>query len=325
MKVLVTGGAGFIGSHLAQALIARGDEVRVLDNFSTGRRQNLQEVGGDLDLLEGDIRDPAVCSAACQGVEAVLHQAALGSVPRSVEDPLSSHDVNAGGTLNLLSAAHQNGVRRFVFASSSSVYGNAPEKVKIESLPARPLSPYAVSKLAAEAYTIVFNQIYCLETVALRYFNVFGPRQDPDSMYAAVIPRFVSSLLLLQPPTIYGDGEQSRDFTFVENVVSANLLALECPPDACGRAYNVACGGSTSVAEIFRLLRDATGGEAVKVAALHEPSRKGDVRDSLASTDLARDCIGYVPRVDVEDGIRRTVKWYRARKPVTTPLGGSLE
>lgn len=322
MRVLVTGGAGFIGSHLAGALLARGDEVRVLDNFATGKRENLDELRGDFEVLEGDIRDSALCFAAVKGVEAVFHQAALGSVPRSVEDPSTSHEVNVDGTLHLLCAAQENGVRRFVFASSSSVYGNAPEKIKVESLPARPLSPYAVSKLAAEAYTLVFHEVYGLETVALRYFNVFGPRQDPDSMYAAVVPRFVSSLLSLERPTIFGDGNQSRDFTYVENVVQANLLALECRPEACGKAYNVACGGSTSVTEVFRLLRESVGGEALKVEPLHEPPRRGDVRDSLASIDLARASLGYVPGVDVREGIQKTVEWFHSRKGSPTPPGG---
>ena len=323
MRVLVTGGAGFIGSHLAEALLERGDKVRVLDNFSTGKRENLDGLRSDLEVVDGDIRDPATCRAALKGIESVLHEAALGSVPRSVEDPLTSHDVNVGGTLNLLSAARERGARRFVFASSSSVYGNAPEKIKVESLPARPLSPYAVSKLAAESYTVVFHQVYGLETVALRYFNVFGSRQDPDSMYAAVVPRFVTSLLRQERPTIFGDGGQSRDFTFVDNVVRANLLALECRPEACGRAYNVACGASTSVSEVFRMLRDSIGGEAMKVAPVHEPPRRGDVRDSLASIDLARASLGYVPGIDVEEGIRRTVTWYRTRKAGATPQGGS--
>jgi nucleoside-diphosphate-sugar epimerase len=318
MRVLVTGGAGFIGSHLAGALLARGDEVRILDNFSTGKRENLDELGGALEVLEGDIRDSALCFAAVKGVDAVLHQAALGSVPRSIEDPTTTHAVNVDGTLHLLCAAQEAGVRRFVFASSSSVYGNAPEKVKVESLPARPLSPYAVSKVAAEAYTLVFHHVYGLETVALRYFNVFGPRQDPDSMYAAVVPRFVSSLLALKQPTIFGDGNQSRDFTYVENVVLANLLALQCRPESCGKAYNVACGGSTSVTDVFRLLRESVGGEALRVDPLHEPPRRGDVRDSLASIDLARASLGYVPGIDVGEGIRETVEWYRSRSAAPT-------
>ena len=322
MKVLVTGGAGFIGSHLAAALLARGDEVRLLDDFSTGKRENLDALPGTFEVLEGDIRDRALCAAACKGIDAVLHQAALGSVPRSVEDPLTSHEVNVDGTLHLLCAALERSVRRFIFASSSSVYGNAPERVKVEDLPARPLSPYAVSKLAAEEYALTFHRVYGLETVALRYFNVFGPRQDPDSMYAAVVPRFASSFLSLEPPTIFGDGNQSRDFTYVENVVRANLLALECRPDACGKAYNVACGASISVLELFRLLREATGGKALKVEPVHEPPRKGDVRDSLASIDRAREGLGYVPGVDVKAGVQKTVEWYRHRKALAVSPGG---
>ena len=313
MNVLVTGGAGFIGSNLVRSLLERGDSVRVLDNFSSGKRENLDGLSGNLEVVEGDVRSQAACAAACEGVEGVYHQAALGSVPRSVEDPLTTHLVNVDGTLNMLLAARERKVRRFVYASSSSVYGDAPEPVKIETLPTRPLSPYAISKLAGEQYTLVFSLLGDLEGVALRYFNVFGPRQDPDSMYAAVVPRFAAALLGGEPPTIYGDGGQSRDFTHVDNVVRANLLAMECPVESCGKAYNVACGKAISVNDLFRLMRESVGAPASSIEAVHAPPRKGDVRNSLASIDAARDGLGYAPVVDVEDGLRGAVEWYRGR------------
>lgn len=291
--------------------------MRVLDNFSNGKRENIDPLelpagsGGSLEIVEGDIRDPATCADACEGVSAVLHQAALGSVPRSVEDPETTHDINVTGTLNLLLAARAQGARRFVFASSSSVYGDAPEEVKTEGLPARPLSPYAVSKLAGELYTIVFSRVYGLEGVALRYFNVFGPRQDPESMYAAVVPLFATALLEGRAPTIFGDGEQTRDFTYVENVVRANLLALECPVEACGKAYNVACGAATSVNDLFRMIREEVGESAGRIKPKHAPPRAGDVKHSLAGVDLAAQGLAFVPTVSVEKGIHQTVAWYR--------------
>ena len=321
LRVLVTGGAGFIGSSIVRALLARGDKVRVLDNFSTGKRENLADVTADVEMIKADVRNKPSCMEAAKGVEAVLHQAALGSVPRSVEDPETTHFVNVDGTLNLLLAARDQGVRRFVFASSSSIYGDAPEKVKEESLPLRPQSPYAVSKVAGEAYTVVFGKVFGLESVALRYFNVFGPRQDPTSMYSAVVPRFAARLLANEAATIYGDGLQSRDFTYVENVVRANLLAMECPPGACCRAYNVACGGSISVKKLFLLIREQVGGDAARLEPVHEPSRKGDVRDSLASVEAGRRYLGYEPAVSVEEGIRRTVAWYREGLRRYTPRG----
>lgn len=286
--------------------------MRVLDDFSSGKRHNLEGLDAPIEVLEGDIRDPERCREACRGMDAVLHQAAIGSVPRSIADPLTTHQVNVDGTLNMLLAARAESVRRFVFASSSSVYGDAPESVKVESLPARPISPYAVSKLAGEQYVIVFSKVYGMEGVALRYFNVFGPRQDPESMYAAVVPRFAAALLEGRPPTINGDGEQTRDFTYVDNVVRANLLALECPTEACGQAYNVACGGSTSVNALFRAMRERIGGESAKLKPVHAPPQKGDVRDSLASIDAARKGLGYMPTTGVEEGIRLTCDWYKA-------------
>ncbi len=313
MRILVTGGAGFIGSNLVRSLLERGDEVRVLDNFSTGKRENLEDVWSDIELIEGDIRDPATCSAASDGVDGILHQAALGSVPRSVEDPVTTHDVNVNGTMNLLLAARERGVERFVFASSSSIYGDAPDEVKIETLPPRPVSPYAASKLAGEAYTVVFRHAYGMKTVALRYFNVFGPYQDPGSMYAAVIPLFAAALLREESPTIYGDGGQSRDFTYIDNVVQANLLALECPDEACGHYYNVACGASSTVNALFRRMRDRIGEAVSHVEPKYAAPRAGDVRSSLASIDKARKLLGYEPRVGFEKGIAKTVDWYEAR------------
>jgi len=314
LKVLVTGGAGFIGSNLVRSLLSRGDSVKILDNFSNGKHENLKELKNDAELLEADIQDMSSCLQACEGMDAVLHQAALGSVPRSIQDPMRTHQVNVSGTLNLLLAARDRGLKRFVFASSSSVYGNTPEKVKSETLLLRPLSPYAVSKLAGEAYSLVFSKVYGFEAVALRYFNVFGPRQDPESTYAAVVPRFASSLLAGKSPRIYGDGLQTRDFTYVENVVRANLLALECPPEACGKAYNIACGGSTSINDLFHIMRERVGGEAMKVMPTYDPPQAGDVRDSLASIDAAREALGYVPTIGVEEGIGLTIDWYRSRR-----------
>ena len=318
LKALVTGGGGFIGSNLVRGLLARGDSVRVLDSFFSGKRRNLEEIEGDFELIEGDIRDLPTCRAAVKGVEAVFHQAAVGSVPLSIEDPVLNHQVNIDGTLNMLLAARDAGARRFMFASSSSVYGDAPEPIKVETLAARPQSPYAVSKLAAEAYTIVFSKVYGLETVALRYFNIFGPRQDPESMYAAVIPRFATKLIEGTAPTIFGDGGQTRDFTYVENVVRANLLALEAPVSACGRAYNVACGHATSLNELFHLLRGQIGGAAATLKPSFTQGQKGDVRDSLASIELAQKSLGYVPTIDVAEGIRLTIDWYKAQAGVKT-------
>jgi nucleoside-diphosphate-sugar epimerase len=285
----------------------------VLDDFSAGNRDNLEGLQGELDVVEGDIRDAGVCLSACKGMDGVSHQAAVGSVPRSIEDPATTHDVNVTGTLNILLASRDCGVKSLVFASSSSVYGDAPEKVKTETLPARPLSPYAASKLAAEAYTIVFAKAYGLKAIALRYFNIFGPRQDPESAYAAVVPRFATRLLAREAPIIFGDGEQSRDFTYVENAVTANILALEGSAGASGRAYNVACGESTSLNELVRLMRKTLGGGASDIEAVYEPPRKGDVRESLASVDAAREGLGYTPEVDLATGLRLTLGWYRGR------------
>lgn len=311
MKVLVTGGAGFIGSNLVRGLLARGDTVRVLDSFFSGKRENLAGLEQDIELIEGDLRNVDLLRSSVKGVEAIFHQAAVASVPLSVDDPVLNHQVNVDGTLNLLLAARDLGARRFLFASSSSVYGDGPERVKVEDLPARCQSPYAVAKLAGEAYTTMFHRVYGLESIALRYFNIFGPRQDPESMYAAVIPRFAARLISGIAPTIYGDGGQTRDFTHVANVVEANLLGLAAPVSACGRAYNIGCGHSTSLNEIYAVLQQEVGGKALTLKPQYTQAQKGDVRDSLASIEAARKALGYTPRVEVSRGIRETIDWYR--------------
>jgi UDP-glucose 4-epimerase len=304
VKCLVTGGAGFIGSHLAAYLAARGDEVVVLDNFSTGKRDNLHDT--PVRIVEGDIRDLGCVLGALRGVNTVFHQAALGSVIRSVEDPLATHEVNVTGTLNVLEASRKSGVRRVVFASSSSVYGDQERLPKDESMPAAPCSPYAVSKRAGELYAAVYAKLYGLETVALRYFNVFGPRQDPASEYAAVIPKFLHHIAGGEEIRIYGDGHQTRDFTYVENVVLANLLASTCPV-AEGQAINVACGERRSLLELVGQLEAAL---QRKARSTFQAPRAGDVRHSLASIDRAQQLLGYAPAVGFDEGIRRTAAAY---------------
>ena len=312
MTYLVTGGAGFIGSHLVEALLKKGQTVRVLDNFATGKRANLEGIvarrriaAGDprLTIIEGDIRDPKVCAEAVRGVDYVLHQAALPSVPRSIADPVGTTAVNVTGTLNLLWAAREAKVKRFVFASSSSVYGDTPVLPKVESIPPNPLSPYAVSKLAGEQFCKVFYRAYGLPTVALRYFNVYGPRQDPESQYAAVIPRFVSALKAGKTVTIHGDGKQSRDFTFIDDCVRANLLACRSRY-AVGEAMNIAYGRRTTInalfAEIARLLKVAAEPE-------YAEARAGDVKHSLADLHRAETLLGYTPKVDIKTGLKRVV------------------
>jgi UDP-N-acetylglucosamine/UDP-N-acetyl-alpha-D-glucosaminouronate 4-epimerase len=303
LKALVTGGAGFIGSNLALALLARGDEVRLLDNFSTGHRSNLEPLGAE--LVEGDLRSYERVATAVNGVEVVFHQGALPSVPMSIQDPLTSTAVNVEGTLNVLLAARDAGVRRVVFASSSSVYGDAPGMPRRESQPLAPLAPYAVSKLAAEQYCMVAHRVYGVETVALRYFNVFGERQDPLSGYAAVIPKFIRMMLDGQPPTIFGDGETSRDFTHVENVVEANLAAA-VEPAAAGRVMNIAVGNSHTLNELVGALRRLLDSD---LEPKYGPPRPGDVSESLADVSLARELIGYEPSVDFEQGLQRTIGW----------------
>jgi nucleoside-diphosphate-sugar epimerase len=308
---LVTGGAGFIGSHLVERLLGEDARVRVLDDFSTGSRENLRPFADRIDLIEGTVTSAADCARAMEGVDYVLHQAALASVARSVADPLKTHEVAATGTLRLLDEARRAGVRRFVYAGSSSAYGDTPVLPKREEMTPQPRSPYAVAKLAGEHYARAFHTVYGLETVVLRYFNVFGPRQDPASPYAAVIALFIRRALEGRSPMVEGDGEQTRDFTYVENVVDANLRA--CHADAAGVAgevFNVGCGDRTSVNELWRRIRAIAGAE---VEAEHGPPRTGDVRDSLASLDHIRERLGYEPGVSLEEGLRRTAEWLRGR------------
>ncbi len=302
-KVLVTGGAGFIGSNLVRRLAEAGDDVRVLDNFSTGNRRNLAELASDVEIVEGELRSYERVHAATRGVEVVFHQGALPSVPRSVQDPLTTSAVNVEGTLNVLLAARDEGVRRVVFASSSSVYGNRGELPRREGQHLDPISPYGVSKLAAERYCVAFSRVYELETVALRYFNVFGPNQDPTSQYAAVVPRFIAAVRDGQPVPINGDGTQSRDFTYVANIVEANLLAADAS-DVNGAVLNVATGVSTTVTELADTIGSVLG---LPVASEFLPTRTGDVQHSWADCAEARQLLGYKPAVDLEEGLRLTV------------------
>jgi nucleoside-diphosphate-sugar epimerase len=305
-SVLVTGGAGFIGSNLVEELLSRGfSRVRVLDDLSTGTLANLEHCLGEIEFVRGDVRDRETCLRACEGVAVVFHQAALPSVPRSIADPLLSHAVNADGTLQMLVAARDQGVSRFVFASSSSVYGNTEVSPKHEGLTPNPLSPYAIQKQTGEQYCRVFAALYGMETVALRYFNVFGPRQRPDSAYAAVVPRFLAAARRGDPVTIHGDGEQSRDFTYVANVVQANLLAAAAPGVA-GQVFNVGCGASHSLADLCRGIEAATGRE---LTVRHGPSREGDVRHSRADLTRARRYLDYEPVVPFAEGLCYLACW----------------
>jgi UDP-glucose 4-epimerase len=304
---LVTGGAGFIGSNLVDELLRRGERVRVLDNFSTGREENVAEFASRVELIRGDVRDEAAVDKAVKGADYVLHQAALASVPRSIADPTSNNQVNAQGTLNILLAAKKHGVKRVVYASSSSVYGDSEALPKVESMTPNPKSPYAVAKLAAEYYCRVFGELYGVPTVSLRYFNVFGPRQDPNSQYSAVIPLFVKALLEGKAPNIYGDGEQSRDFTFISNVVNANLLACEANVTGA-RVYNIACGGRYTLNQLFAALRERMG---VNLEPVYGPARPGDVKHSMAGIERIQKELGYHVGVSFEEGIDRTVQWYQ--------------
>jgi UDP-glucose 4-epimerase len=303
-KVLVTGGGGFIGSTLVERLLAEGYGVRILDNFATGHRENLVDVVDEIELIEGDIQSYERAHNAVRGCELVFHLAALPSVPRSVQDPLTSNATNVIGTLNVLLASRDEDVRRVVYASSSSLYGASLELPKREDMPVVPIAPYAVSKLAGEGYCRAFTNVYGLDTVALRYFNVFGPQQDPRSQYAAVIPRFIAALREGRRPTVYGDGEQSRDFTFVDNAVDATLRAARADGGIAGEAFNVACGARISLNEILDELRSLIGSD---VEAEHVDPRPGDVRDSLADISKATAAFGYEPQVDVREGLRRMV------------------
>ncbi len=307
MTYLVTGGAGFIGSNIVEELLRRGEKVRVLDNFTTGKRENLAPFLERIEVVEGDLRSYHQVREAVGGVDVVLHQAALPSVPRSVRDPLTSDDVNVHGTLTLLHAARDAGVKRLTYASSSSVYGNTPELPKHEGMTPNPRSPYAVSKLAAEQYCRVFADLYGLETVSLRYFNVFGPRQDPTSQYSAVIPKFITAMLCGKRPVIYGDGLQSRDFTFVRNVVEANLQAATVDLPERGVFVNCACHGRTSLNELVQELNTILG---TRIEPEYGPERPGDVKHSFAAIDQMIAALGYQPTVSFADGLRATCDWY---------------
>jgi nucleoside-diphosphate-sugar epimerase len=312
-RVLVTGGAGFIGSHIAEALSARNDEVRVVDSLITGHRANLAHVPG-IDFMLGDLSDLDVARRAVEGVEVVFHQAAIPSVPRSVADPITSNQANVDATLTLLVAARDAGVKRVVYAASSSAYGNAAELPKREDMPNAPLSPYALQKLVGEQYMQMFTQLYGLETVSIRYFNVFGPRQDPSSPYSGVISLFTSALVEGRAPTIYGDGEQTRDFTYVANVVDGVLRAAAAPGVA-GEVINVATGGRISLNRLFKALADLLGSD---VKPVYAAPRAGDVRDSQADIDKARRLLGYQPTVSLEQGLERTLQWYRSASTPAT-------
>jgi nucleoside-diphosphate-sugar epimerase len=309
---LVTGGAGFIGSHLVEELLRRGEPVRVVDNLATGKRANLAHLSG-VDFVEGDLADIEVAHRAVTGVEVVLHQAAIPSVPRSVEDPVTSNRANVDASLNLLVAARDAGVRRVVYAGSSSAYGDTPVLPKAESMPTAPLSPYALQKLVAEDYCRMFTKLYGLETVTTRYFNVFGPRQDPSSPYSGVISLFVSALCAGRAPTIHGDGEQTRDFTYVANVVDGVLRASSAP-GVSGEVINIATGGRISLNQLFRTIRDLVG---ASVEPVYAAPRRGDVRDSRADVEKAQRLLGYEPSVAFDEGLRKTIEWYRSTQAVT--------
>ncbi len=307
-RFLVTGGAGFIGSHIVDALVDRGDSVRVLDNLSSGKLANLDRVRAKIEFIEGDVTDPSAVARAVDGVEGVFHEAALASVPMSIEQPLASHAACATGTVVVLDAARRAGVRRVVYAASSSAYGDVPSSPKFESDVPSPISPYAAAKLAGEMYCQAFSAAMGLACVALRYFNVFGPRQDPNSAYSAVIPRFITTILAGKQPTVYGDGLQSRDFTYIGNVVQANLRASDAK-DAAGQVFNVGDGRSQSLLQLIDALNRLLG---TKVSPNHEPPRPGDVRESMADITRARSVLGYAPQIGFDEGLRRSIDYYRS-------------
>ncbi|MDY7092844.1 MAG: SDR family oxidoreductase [Acidobacteriota bacterium] len=313
VPVLVTGGAGFIGSHLVDALVNAGADVRVLDNFATGRRENLRADG--FELVEGDLRRAEDCRAAVAGRQVVFHQAALGSVPRSMADPATSLEVNVAGTARLFAEARDAGVERIVYASSSSVYGDHPGLPKVEGVEGKPLSPYALSKVMNEELAETFGRCFELRFIGLRYFNVYGPRQNPHGAYAAVIPRFFSACYAGEAPVIYGDGEQSRDFTFIDDAVAANLCAAGAPEEAWGRAYNVSGGREVTVNRLVELVRDLAGGPEPE----YQQPRPGDVRASLADLSASRRLLGYDPQVVLEEGLQRTRAYYRQLSPASSP------
>ena len=307
-RVLVTGGAGFIGSHLVRRLLTEGQSVRVLDNLATGFRHNLEEVADSIEFMEGDICDLQACSNASKGIDAVFHVAALPSVPRSLADPMGTHNTNVNGTLNLLESARQHGVRRFVYSSSSSAYGDTPQLPKVESMEPLPRSPYAAAKLSGELYTLAYARAGLIDGVALRYFNVFGPRQDPNGPYAAVIPLVFRAVLTNSPITIFGDGRQTRDFTYVDNVVDANMLgAFEDAGRVSGNVVNIGTGSRISLLDLIALAEEVTG---KRITIHHLPDRAGDVRDSQAGLERARAVLGYQPKVAVRDGMARLWEWY---------------
>jgi len=309
MKILVTGGAGFIGSHIVEELVRRGDTVRVLDNFSTGKRENIAPFADRIELIEGDLRDFETVRKAVEGMDYILHQGALPSVPRSIADPITTNEVNVGGTLNVLVAARDSNVKRVVYASSSSIYGEAKGRIKKESLSPNPLSPYALSKLTGESYCRIFYSIYGLETVILRYFNVFGPRQDPFSQYSAAIPKFITLMLEGKQPTIFGDGRQSRDFTYVQNVVQANLSAMVAP-DAAGKVCNIACSRSIELNKLVKLLNEILG---TNISPVYTSPRPGDIRHSLADISNAKKFLGYYPKTNFEEGLKKTVEYFKSQ------------
>lgn len=306
-KYLVTGGAGFIGSHIVERLAREGQSVRVLDNFATGQRKNIASFADKIELIEGDLRNKADCARACAGVQIIFHEGAVPSVPVSVENPVTSHEANIDGTFNILMAARDAGVQRLIYAASSSAYGDQPELPKRETARPDPLSPYAVNKLVGEYYLSVFNKCWGLETISLRYFNVFGPRQDPRSQYAAAIPAFVTAIMRDKSPIIYGDGEQTRDFTYIDNVVHANLLAAQAPK-LSGEVVNIACGERVSVNQIIAEINTLLG---KNVPSRYVDERPGDVKHSLADVSMARRIIGFEPVVGFADGLRRAIDWYK--------------
>lgn len=315
MKYLVTGGAGFIGSNLAEKLLLQDDQVVILDNFSTGLRQNVRELVSlkkDLQVIEGDLRDLETCKKACNGVDYVLHQGALGSVPRSIEHPDATNENNVNGTLNIFLAARDAGVKRIVFASSSSVYGNSATLPKVETMIPNPISPYAASKYFTEIYARIFGDLYKTEIIGLRYFNVFGRRQDPNSTYAAVIPIFVKKLMSDQVPEIHGDGTQSRDFSYVDNVIEANLLACTASNAACGQIFNIACGARTTLNDLYKKLAQLLD---KNIEPRYIAPRTGDVKHSLADISKAKSLLGYSPKYDVFTGLERAIGWYKKNAP----------
>jgi UDP-glucose 4-epimerase len=308
MDYLITGGAGFIGSNIAEHLVGRGCRVRVFDNFSTGKRANVQSFATKAEIFEGDLCDARSIEEAVRGVRYVLHLGAIPSVPRSVENPQATNEVNITGTVNLLVAARDAGVKRVVFTSSSSVYGDTPTLPKRENMPPSPLSPYAIHKITGEYYAAIFWRLYGLETVSLRYFNVFGPRQDPQSQYAAVIPRFITAILRDQAPVIFGDGSQTRDFSHVENIIEANRLACEAPNEALGQSFNIACGGRISLLDLVDTVNKILG---KNVKPKFDPARPGDILHSQADIAKAEKLLGWKPKVDFPEGIAKTVAWYQ--------------